>query len=646
MPVITLTHARLAYGSQPLLDDADFQLDGRERIGLIGRNGCGKSSLLRVLAGRGELDDGEVWRAPGLAVAHVAQEPALDPDASVYDTVAQGLGAAGLLLADFHHATARLAANADDTAALAEVDRLHAGLDATGGWTLGHRVDNVLSRLALDPDLPVGTLSGGWQKRVALAQALATEPDVLLLDEPTNHLDLAAIGWLEDLLRGFPGAVVCVTHDRRFLDTVATRIVELDRGRLQSFPGSFAAYRERKAKELADEAVVNAKFDKLLAQEETWIRKGIEARRTRNEGRVRRLDALRSERAARRERIGHAALKLDAGEKSGRMVAELDAVTKGYDGRVLIAGFTTRIVRGDRIGLIGPNGIGKTTLLKLILGEIEPDAGRVRRGANLAVAYYDQLRATLDPDVTLQDAISPGADFLEIAGVRRHVLTYLGEFLFPPERARSPVRSLSGGERNRLLLARLFSQPANVLVLDEPTNDLDIETLELLETLLQDYPGTIFLVSHDREFLDNVITQAIVFEGDGRLLEFAGGYSDWAAYRAAREAEAAAEQRPTAAGRATAAQRRAAAAPVDSAPPRRGSGLSFSEQKELAGLPQRIDALEAKCAALRERFADPALYRDAAVDVRALHAEQQAQDAELAAALARWEALEARAAAG
>ena len=645
MALLTLSRARLAYGSQPLLDGADFELDVRERVGLIGRNGCGKSSMLGVLSGATLPDDGEARRAPGLTVAHVAQEPLLDPGASVYDTVALGLGDAGQLLADFHHATARLAERADDPAALAEVDRLHARLDATDGWTLGHRVDTVLSRLSLDADRSVGTLSGGWQKRVALAQALAAQPDVLLLDEPTNHLDLAAIAWLEDLLRGFPGAVVCVTHDRRFLDAIATRIVELDRGRLASYPGSFADYRERKAREQSDEAVVNAKADKLLAQEEAWIRKGIEARRTRNEGRVRRLEALRRERAARRERLGQVALKLDSGERGGRMVAELDNVSKGYGDRLLIAGFTTRIVRGDRIGLIGPNGIGKTTLLKLILGEIEPDAGRVRRGVNLAVAYYDQLRATLDPDLALQDAISPGADFLDIGGVRRHVITYLGEFLVPPERARSPVRSLSGGEHNRLLLARLFAQPANVLVLDEPTNDLDIETLELLEALLQDYRGTIFLVSHDREFLDNVITQAIVFEGDGRLQEFAGGYSDWAAYRSAREAAREAAAREAAGARAARPPARSASGAAATAGVR-SAGLTFAERRELAALPERIDELEAKCAALRERFADPALYRDASVDVRALHALQQAQDAELAAALARWEALEARAAAG
>ncbi|MBL0290390.1 MAG: ATP-binding cassette domain-containing protein [Betaproteobacteria bacterium] len=646
MPVVSLSRARLAYGHQPLLDGADFQLDARERVGLIGRNGSGKSSLLKVLAGQAHLDDGELWLAPQARVACVAQEPDLDPAASVYDAVALGIGAAGQLLADYHHATAALAEHADDGAALARVDRLQAELDATDGWTLGHRVDTVLSRLELAADVRVGTLSGGWQKRVSLAQALAAAPDVLLLDEPTNHLDLAAIGWLEDLLRGFPGAVLCVTHDRRFLDAVATRIVELDRGRLQSYPGSFAAYQERKARELADEAVVNAKADKVLAQEEIWIRKGVEARRTRNEGRVLRLEALRRERAARRERLGQVTLRLDAGEKSGKMVAELDGVCKAYGGRRLIDGFSARIIRGDRIGLIGPNGAGKTTLLKLILGEIEPDSGTVRRGANLAVAYYDQLRAALDPDLTLQDAISPGADFIDIGGVRRHVVTYLGDFLFPPERARSPIRSLSGGERNRLLLARLFSQPANVLVLDEPTNDLDIETLELLEALLQDYAGTIFLVSHDRAFLDNVVTQTYVFEGAGKLQEYAGGYSDWHAYQTARDAEREAAARQvgaaTRAGRAPAA----AARGPEGAPPRREGKLNYNEQKELAALPQRIEELEARSAALRERFADPALYRDAPADVRALGVEQEAIEDELAVAYARWEALETRSAGG
>jgi len=665
MPLLTLARARLAFGHHQLLDQTELQLDARERVGLIGRNGSGKSSLLRVLAGLADLDDGERWTAPQARIAFVPQEPALDAASTVYDAVALGLGQEGRVLADYHHATTRLADDAHDAHALAAVDALHARLDAIGGWALGNRVDAVLSRLELPADALIATLSGGWKKRVALAQALAAEPDVLLLDEPTNHLDLGAIGWLETLLQGFAGAVVCVTHDRRFLDAVATRIVELDRGLLRSYPGSFAAYQQAKARELAEEAAANARFDKVLAQEEVWIRKGIEARRTRNEGRVRRLEQLRLERAARRDRLGQVRLRVDDGARSGKMVAELKGVTKALGGRTLIRDFATRVLAGDRIGLIGPNGAGKTTLLKLILGEIAPDAGTVRRGANLAVAYFDQLREELDPDATVQDTISPGADWVEIGTERRHVISYLGDFLFPPERARSPVRSLSGGERNRLLLARLFARPANVLVLDEPTNDLDIETLELLEALLQDYRGTIFLVSHDRAFLDNVVTQVIAFEGDGVLREYAGGYSDWAEYQArhgdARQRAASAAGgagAPAAAARAAAvavpagapapAARAAAPSPAASSPapgsgrPRR-SRLNFNDERELAGLPARIEALEARIGEIRGRLADPALYRAAAQEVRSLHAELAQAEADVAAAYARWEDLEARA---
>jgi len=636
VPVLTLRNARLAFGHHLLLDGADFQLDPRERVGLIGRNGTGKSSLLKVIAGLARLDDGELWIAPDARIGHVAQEPDLDPASTIYDAVTLGLGARGKLLADYHHAVALLGEDEHDAARVAEVGALHGRLDAAAGWTLGHRVDAVLSRFELAADATIGSLSGGGRKRVALAQGLAAEPDVLLLDEPTNHLDIGAITWLEALLRDFAGAIVCVTHDRRFLDAIVTRIVELDRGRLREYPGNFAAYQERKARQAEEEAVAHAKFDKVLAQEEAWIRKGIEARRTRNEGRVRRLAELRRERAARRERLGQVNLRVDDGARSGQMVAELTAVAKSYGGRTLIRDFTTRILRGDRIGLIGPNGAGKSTLLKLILGEIEPDAGTVRRGANLAVAYFDQLRDRLDPAATVQDTISPGADWVEIGGERRHVITYLGDFLFPPERARSPVSALSGGERNRLLLARLFAQPANVLVLDEPTNDLDIETLELLEALLQDYRGTIFLVSHDRVFLDNVVTQVIAFEGDGVLREHAGGYSDWAQWHARGESDAAqpraarADPRPAAA-----ADARAAARPAR-------TGLSFNETRELAALPARIEAQEAGVAAIRARFADPALYRDGEA-VKALHAELAQIEAELAADYARWEALELRA---
>jgi ABC transport system ATP-binding/permease protein len=641
MPLLTLTAAHLAYGHVPLLDGTDFALDPRERVGLIGRNGTGKSSLLRVLAGLAQLDDGEARFAPQLRIAYVPQEPDLDAGETVFDAAARGLGAEGAILSAYHHRLAELADAPDDPRLAEDVGRLQAQLDATGGWALDNRVEAVLSRLDLPADAVVGTLSGGWKKRVALAQGLAAEPDVLLLDEPTNHLDLAAIAWLEALLQDFPGAVVCVTHDRRFLDAVATRIVELDRGRLASYPGAFAAYQQRKAQQLAEEAIVNARFDKVLAQEEVWIRKGIEARRTRNEGRVRRLEELRRERAARRERLGRVDLRLDVGGRSGQMVAELAHVTKAFGDRVLIRDFSTRILRGDRIGLIGPNGVGKTTLLKLILGELAPDAGTVRRGVNLAVAYFDQLREQLDPEATLADTISPGADWIEIGGARRHVITYLGDFLFAPERARSPVRSLSGGERNRLLLARLFAQPANVLVLDEPTNDLDIETLELLEALLQDYAGTIFLVSHDRAFLDNVVTQTIVFEGEGRLREYAGGYSDWAEYQARQAGEARervarpADRSPTAVSTPDARLR---------ARPARAK-LAFREERELDELPARIEALEGDIAQLRTGFADPTLYRAAPQTVKPLQDELAAREAALAAAYARWEELEQRRAA-
>jgi ABC transport system ATP-binding/permease protein len=634
MPLITLARARLAFGHHPLLQDAEFQVDARERVGLIGRNGTGKSSLLRVLAGRADLDAGDLWTAPGTRIACVVQEPAFDADHSVFDTVALGLGAEGRLLTDYHHAIGMLEHSGDDTQRLALVDSLQSRLDTSGGWTLSHRVDTILSKLELPSDRRVGELSGGWQKRVALAQALVGLPDVLLLDEPTNHLDFTAIAWLEQLLLNFEGAVVCVTHDRRFLDTVATRIVELDRGNLLSFPGNFATYQERKARLLEDEAVVNAKADKVLAQEEAWIRQGVEARRTRNEGRVLRLEALRRERAARRDRLGRVNLQLDAGDRSGQLVAELVDVSKDFGQGPLIRDFSTRVIRGDRIGLIGPNGAGKSTLLKLILGEIEPDCGTVRRGTNLSVAYYDQLREQLDPQSTLVDTINPGAEFVEIGGKRMHVITYLGDFLFPPERARSPVSSLSGGERNRLLLARLFAQPANVLVLDEPTNDLDIDTLELLEALLQDFAGTLFLVSHDRAFLDNVVTQTIAFEGNGLLREYAGGFSDWMDYQARRN-----QPKDTSPQRA--APRSTPANPVRS-PRTNALRLNFNEQRELAALPVRIEALETEATALRDRFANPDVYREGAAAIKALQDRLTSCDADLAAAYARWEALESR----
>ncbi|MFZ5660665.1 MAG: ATP-binding cassette domain-containing protein [Pseudomonadota bacterium] len=637
MPLITLEKASLAYGHWALLDQAEFSLEPGERVGLIGRNGAGKSSLLQVLAGIQPLDAGLARRDNAVRLAYVPQEPPLDLEHSVFEAVAEGLGPLRQTLLEYHAVTHALSEpGAEVEQLLQRLQRLQGRLDAENGWAVQNRVETVISRLELPADKRVAELSGGWRKRVALAQALVAEPDVLLLDEPTNHLDLPAIEWLEGFLKEFPGSVLLITHDRRFLDNVATRIVELDRGVLTSFPGSFADYQRKKAELLAVEATQNALFDKFLAQEEAWIRQGIQARRTRNEGRVRRLEQLRRERVQRRERLGNVNLQLDTGERSGQLVAELSHVRKSFGDKVVIRDFSTRIMRGDRIGLIGPNGAGKTTLLKLILGELQPDGGSIRLGTRLQVAYFDQLREQLDPEATLIDTVSPGSDFVEIGGERRHVIGYLGEFLFPPERARTPVKTLSGGERNRLLLARLFTQPANVLVLDEPTNDLDLETLELLEGLLAEYAGTLFLVSHDRQFLENVVTQIIAFEGDGVLTEYAGGYDDWARAQAARAAAAPKAAPPPAAPK--------------PAPAAAGSGgkpkLSFKEKRELDELPGRIEALEARQHEIAGQLADPALYRSAPERAQALQQEAAALGQDLERAYARWEELEAKAGAG
>ncbi len=631
MPLVALDQACLAFGHVPLLDHADLVLDGGERVALIGRNGSGKTSLLRVIAGRQPLDDGHVRLGGGLRIAFVEQEPELDPRHTVFEAVAQGVGGARGLLLEYHALSHKLA-GAQNAAALERLQQLQHDLEHADGWRVNSRVDAAVARLGLQEDAVVGQLSGGVRKRVALAQALVAEPDVLLLDEPTNHLDIAAIEWLEELLKGFAGGVLFVTHDRRFLDNVATRTVELDRGRLASFAGGFPEYQRRKEEMLHAESVTNARFDKLLAQEEVWIRKGIEARRTRNEGRVRRLEQLRRERAARRERVGQVSFKVAEGDRSGQMVVELQEAGKRFGGRPVIRAFSARILRGDKVGLVGPNGCGKTTLLRIILGELEPDAGTVRRGTKLAVAYFDQLREQLDDNATLVECISPGSEFVEIGGERKHVIGYLGDFLFPPERARAKVSSLSGGERNRLLLARLFSRPANVLVLDEPTNDLDMETLELLESLLQDFTGTLFVVSHDRTFLDNVVTQVIAFEGDGVLREYAGGYSDWQrARRGQAKAEAAAAKPQPKAGE---PQRRAGVQP--------GTKLSYKEARELEALPQKIAALEQEQAQITGELADPALYRGQPERVKTLQARYAAAEDELMQCLARWEALETR----
>jgi ATP-binding cassette subfamily F protein uup len=646
MPYITLDNACLAFGHHALLDHADFQLDAGERVGLIGRNGAGKSSLLKAIAGTIKLDDGTVWRAPAINIVYVPQEPELDTAHTIFEAVAEGLGNLQQIIIDYHQVTHDMGMpGADIENLMTRMQQLQHELDAQDGWAAQSRVETVLSRLKLDADALVSTLSGGWCKRVALGRALVTEPEVLLLDEPTNHLDLEAIEWLEDLLLAFKGSVLFITHDRRFLDKLATRITELDRGKLTDFVGNFSQYQVKKEELLAVEETHAAKFDKVLAQEEVWIRQGIKARRTRNEGRVRRLEALRLERAARRERQGNVKLHLDAGERSGKLVAELEHVSKSYGDKILIKNFSTRIMRGDKIGLLGPNGVGKTTLLKLILGELEPDSGRITRGTKINVAYFDQMREQLNEEATLADTISPGSDFVEIGTERKHVISYLEDFLFPPQRSRSPVKSLSGGERNRLLLARLFARPANVLVLDEPTNDLDIDTLELLESLLQDFNGTLFLVSHDRAFLENTVTQVIAFEGNGILTEFGGGYDDWQRFSALKNQKAptsikthAPIKLPTPEA-SIHAPSGASKSPSKENTPKK---LSFKEQKELDEIPEKIEQLEAEQADINHQLTDGALYKTQPERVKTLQARLIEIESLLESHLVRWEQLEAR----
>jgi len=629
MPLLTLDNACLAFGDVALLDRAELVLDTDEKLALIGRNGAGKSSLLRVLAGQNKLDDGLVWRQQGLRVAYVAQEPDFSLDNTVFAAVAEGVGDAARLIAQYHacaHAVAH-----GDAAALVRLESLQHELEANNGWTMHHKVEQAINHLRLDAEVQVASLSGGGIKRVALARALASEPELLLLDEPTNHLDIDAIAWLEELIKSFRGSVIVITHDRSFMDAVATRIIELDRGRLASFPGNFADYQRRKAEMLEMEAKSNSEFDKFLAQEEVWIRKGVEARRTRNEGRVKRLEDLRRQRSVRRDRVGAVNFQLDRGDQSGQLVAELQGVSKAFGSKQVICDLSLRLMRGDRIGLIGPNGAGKTTLLKLILGELEADSGSVRRGTRQQVAYFDQFRSVLDPEAQLTDVISPGSDFVEIGNTRKHVVGYLGDFLFSPQRARSPVKSLSGGERNRLLLARLFARPANILVLDEPTNDLDVETLELLEQLLGEFDGTVFLVSHDRAFLDNVVTQSIAYEGDGHWHEYPGGYSDWMRQRSAiAERKAPAKAEPV--------KGEDKRSPTST----RGAKLSFNEKRELEALPGKIAALEAEQAQLQQQLADPAVYRDRASEVQGMNTRLESIEEELLNLLERWEALEAK----
>ena len=636
MAVISLSSAQLAFGHVPLLDHADFSLETGERVGLIGRNGTGKSSLLKVISGRSKLDDGLLVMQQGVKIAYVEQEPVFDPAMTVFDVVALGMGSLQAMLTEYEELTGKFG-QGDDDALMERMHVLQTTLDAQDGWNLAHKVDTTLDRLNLARDAVMGTLSGGMQKRVALAVALVSAPDVLLLDEPTNHLDFTSIKWLESLLREFRGSVMFITHDRSFLDNVATRIIELDRGRLLSFPGNFTTYQERKRELLANEEVENAKFDKFLAQEEVWIRKGVQARRTRDEGRVRRLEALRLTRSARRDQQGQIKLDVATGERSGKIVADMEGVNKRYGDKIIVENFSGTILRGDKVGLIGPNGAGKTTLLKIILGEEAADSGVTRLGTKLNVAYFDQMRTQLNEDASLADTIAPGSDWVEINGQRKHVMTYLNDFLFSPERARSPVKSLSGGERNRLLLARLFAKPANCLVLDEPTNDLDIETLELLEELLEEYTGTVFLVSHDRTFLDNVVTQVIVAEGQGKWREYVGGYSDWERVRAAAPVAA-----PASAPKAGATKTDGMSSTAQSAQQKKVK-LSYKEQRELEELPLLIASLEDEQSAITAQLNAPDFYKQNPGDARRINERHAEIDELLLDALERWERIEARA---
>jgi ATP-binding cassette subfamily F protein uup len=634
MAVISLSNAQLAFGHVALLDHAEFSLESSERVGLIGRNGTGKSSLLKVIAGLSRLDDGLFTMQQGIKIAYVDQEPHFSPEMSVFDAVAAGLGNMQDLLSEYDALTGQFGGDNDD-ALMERMHEIQVKLDAADAWNMNNRVETTLDRLNLDKNALMGTLSGGTQKRVALACALVSAPDVLLLDEPTNHLDFKSIMWLEGLLRDYKGSVLFITHDRRFLDNVATRIVELDRGRLLSFPGNFTAYQIRKAEQLEVEEVENAKFDKFLAQEEVWIRKGVQARRTRDEGRVRRLEALRQTRSVRREQQGQVKLDVSAGERSGKIVAELVDVSKSYGSKEIVRDFSATLLRGDKVGLIGPNGAGKTTLLKLILGEETPDQGTVRQGTKLQVAYFDQMRAQLNEEASLAETIAPGSDWVEINGQRKHVMTYLSDFLFAPERARSPVKSLSGGERNRLLLARLFAKPANVLVLDEPTNDLDIDTLELLEELLEDYEGTVFLVSHDRTFLDNVVTQVIVAEGNGQWREYIGGYTDWERMRLTSQA---------ASGKNTGkAESKPSSKDTQAKPVPKQKKLSYKDQRELDELPLLIAQLEQEQKAVSERLANPDLYKQQPDEAHRLNQRFAEIDQLLLVNLEKWETIEARA---
>jgi len=625
MSLLQLQRVDYSVGGPLLLENVDLSIEPGERVCIVGRNGAGKSTLMKLIAGELKPDDGEVRLQSGVVVARMAQEVPQDARGTVFDVVAQGLGELGALLARYHHAL--------DAGDLAALGKAQAGIEARHAWDLDRRIEQVIDQLELPGEADFAALSGGMKRRVLLGQALARKPDVLLLDEPTNHLDIEAIAWLEGFLKAFDGSVLFVTHDRGFLRALATRIVEIDRGSVTSWPGDYDNYLRRREERLHAQAQENRRFDRLLAQEEVWIRQGIKARRTRNEGRVRALKAMRSERAKRREPGGHVRMAAAEAQASGRKVVEAAHVRQAYAGRVLLEDVSTTILRGDRVGIIGPNGSGKSTLLRILLGELAPDAGRVELGTNLQVAYFDQHRSQLDESLSALENVAEGREYVEINGARKHAIGYLQDFLFTPERARAPITRLSGGERNRLLLAKLFAQPSNLLVMDEPTNDLDVETLELLEELLVDYAGTLLLVSHDRDFLDNVVTSTLVLEGEGRLGEYVGGYSDWLRQRPAQAEKAP----PKVAEQATRGPPAAAAPPAAVAKRR----LSYREARELEQLPARIEQLEADIASRTEAMHAPGFFQQDAAAIVAANAALADLQAELDAAYARWETLEA-----
>ncbi|MGA0993681.1 MAG: ATP-binding cassette domain-containing protein [Burkholderiaceae bacterium] len=644
MPLITITDAQLAFGHLPLLWNTGFSLDEGERLGLIGRNGTGKSSLLKIVAGLEHLDDGRRQIAQNLRLTYLAQEPDLDDNKTVFETVSEGLIEVKALREEFEQLSERIGQYSEDTESLhKKLDEIQSAIESQSGWQWEQRVDETMARLGLASERKIAGLSGGLRKRVALAQALVTAPDVLLLDEPTNHLDLSSIEWLEGLLLDFKGAMLFVTHDRRFLDRLATSILWLDRANLKKYPGNYTTFEELRESELQAETIAVQKSEKLLAQEEVWSRKGVEARRTKSVARLARLQALRQEHASRRHQTGQVQLSLSAGDRSGKLVAELLDVSKSFSNKPVVHNFSTTVLRGDKIGIIGPNGAGKSTLLKLILGEVQPDSGRLRQGTKIQLAYFDQMRTALDLEASLENTISPGSEWIEWNDQRKHVKSYLADFLFPPERAASPVKSLSGGERNRLLLARLFAQPANVLVLDEPTNDLDIETLELLEQLLVEYSGTVFLVSHDRAFLDHVVTSTIAFEGDGNWVEYEGGYDDYLVQKSRRlKALSGHALNPSSSPRA------------GSEPPKEGTNeqklekakpskplarLSNKEREALSKLPAEIEALEQNIDTLQQKLADPNFYKQDPSVMAQCKAELAASEESLERAMSQWEVL-------